>query len=739
MAAPPITPTRAARHHQQGNPPGRERGQAPPGRSRLRQVLRWALWLAIPAVAVAAGTVIGLIYAFARVPLPAEVPTAQTIVFLDETGQREIGTLSAQENRRVVKLETIPKHARQAVLAAEDRDFYEHGAISYRGLARAAVANLLRRRISEGGSTITQQYVKNAFPGVGRDRTLFRKLKEAVIAVKLERKFTKDQILEFYLNTVYFGRGAYGIDAAARTYFSVPSKPGKPGKKVTAETLNRAQSALLAGVIRSPEVYGRQEHAASAKARRNYILQAMVDRGWLSAKDGQKAIASPLGISWTTKRQGIANSFAPHFLEKVRQYLVERYGAEAVNLGGLRVRTTLDWEMQRQAEAAVRAGLTGGPGGLRAALVAIDPRSGAVRAMYGGPNFAKRQFNYATNAVRQAGSTMKPFVLATALNDGISANEVFPGPRELIVDGDDFKNYDNTDYGMLTLSDATRLSVNTVYVQLMQRVQPKRVAAFARQHGLAAELDGKAKPDRDPRPLEAAPVLDPVLALSLGSGSTTTLQLASAFGTWANRGIHQTPHLVEKVVDSERRVIEERRKPPGTQVVPSVVADTMNMVLRRAVENGTGFRARLDGGRQVAGKTGTTSDYTDARFVGYTTDLVTSVWLGYDDDDRKLVDMYGQSGVSGGSVPAQIWHDFMDVATLGRQNNPFVFPAEEVGRVLNTTTAPPTTAPPPTQPAPQPPPQPSQPAFPQPTQPGPSLPVTPTSQPGQVPQPTSRG
>ena len=181
------------------------------------------------------GTVIGLIYAFARVPLPAEVPTAQTVVFLDQTG-KEIGTLAAQENRRVVKLDKIPKETQRAVLAAEDRDFYEHGAISYRGLARASAANLLRRRISEGGSTITQQYVKNAFPGVGRDRTLFRKLKEAVIAVKLERKFSKDRILEFYMNTVYFGRGAYGIDAAARTYFKRkvgssprPSRPCWPG------------------------------------------------------------------------------------------------------------------------------------------------------------------------------------------------------------------------------------------------------------------------------------------------------------------------------------------------------------------------------------------------------------------------------------------------------------------------------------------------------------------------------
>ncbi|MFL6266235.1 MAG: transglycosylase domain-containing protein [Actinomycetes bacterium] len=726
MAAPPITPTRAARH-QQGRPPGRERKQPPPSRSRLRQVLRWTLWLAVPAVAVAAGTIVGLIYAFARVPLPAEVPTAQTVVFLDQTGNREIGTLSAQENRRVVSLDRIPEHARRAVLAAEDRDFYDHGAISYRGLARATAANLLRRRISEGGSTITQQYVKNAFPGVGRDRTLFRKLKEAVLAVKLERKFSKDKILEFYMNTVYFGRGAYGVDAAARTYFSVPGK-----RRVTAQSLTPAQSALLAGVIRSPEFYGRKDHAASAKVRRNYILQAMVDRGWLSAKEGRAAMASKLGVSWAVKPQGIANSQAPFFLEKVRQYLVARYGAQAVSLGGLRVRTTLDLDMQRQAEEAVNQALDV-PSAPRAALVAMDPRTGAVRAMYGGRNFQRRQFNYATNAIRQAGSTMKPFVLARALSDGISVNSVFPGPEELIVDGEDFRNYDDENYGQMTLTDATRLSVNTIYVQLMQQVQPKRVAQFARQHGLAAELDGRPGPDHDPRPLEDAPVLKPVLALSLGSGDVTTLQLASAFGTWANRGIHMAPHLVERVVDSQGRVIEDHRRQQGTQVVAPIVADTMNLVLRGAVENGTGFRARLDG-REVAGKTGTTSLYTDARFVGYTTDLVTSVWLGYDKPEKKLVNVYGLRGVSGGTVPAQIWHNFMDVATRDRPNAPFVVPAELGGQVLNSTTstAPPTTVPPSTQPGL---PGPPQPTFP-PPQPGPPAPPTSQIVPRPGPNPT---
>jgi len=685
MAAPTITPSRAARH---AKPASQER----PQRSRLRRILRWALWLAVPVLAICAGTVIGLVYAFARVPLPDEVPTAQTIVFLDHSGRREIGTLTAQENRRVVDLDKIPLHTRRAVLAAEDRDFYEHGAISWRGLARATAANLLRRRISEGGSTITQQYVKNAFPGVGRDRTLFRKLKEAVIAVKLERKHSKDDILEFYLNTVYFGHGAYGIDAAARTYFSWPAKAGRAAKKVTVKDLTPAQSALLAGMIRSPEFYGTKDHAVSAKARRNYLLQVMVDRGWLSAKQGRSAMASKLGVNFDPKRGGIVNSEAPHFLEKVRQYLVDKYGAEAVNMGGFRVRTTLDLGMQHQARRAVEGVLDqrGDPG---AALVAIDPRSGAVRAMYGGKSYAKRQWNYATDSIRQAGSTMKPFVLAQALTDGISIQSSFDGPAEIEVKGRKYHNYDDTNFGWMSLQEATRLSVNTVYIQLMDQLQdgPKRVAELAKRHGLTAELNlgTPVKPGKSP--LERRPVLRPYLPLALGSGDVTTLQLASAFGTWANRGWHHAPHLVEKVVDSNGRVIEQHDyRTKGVQVIHENQADTINMVLRGAVENGTGTRARLFD-RQVAGKTGTTTDYTDARFVGYTPDLVASVWLGYDDQKHKLHGIHGLRAVSGGTLPAKIWHDFMVEATRGTPPQAFVEP-QTFGVVLNsTTTAPPTT------------------------------------------------
>src|SRR6266700_3213684 len=411
-------PSRAARH------------APPPERSRLKRVLRWALWLIVPMLAVVAGSLVGLIYAFAKVPVLDQVPAAQTTVFLDRKGA-EIGTLSPSENRRIVPLSDIPKTMQLAVLAAEDRDFYKHGAISYKGMLRATLANLRNAGVSQGGSTITQQYVKNAYPSVGRSRNLFRKLKEAVIAVKLEKKYSKDQILGFYLNTVYFGKGAYGVDAASRVFFD-----NRPAKKLTL-----AQSSLLAATIREPEYYSQQQAAAAIQTR---------------VRESTKEPSS-----------GIAESRAPYFLEKVRQYLVAKYGATRVAQSGFRVQTTVDMSMQRQADAAVH-GVLNKKGDPRAALVAIDPKTGAVRAMYGGSNQARQPFDYATDALRQAGSTMKPFVLEEALNEGYSVNSVFRGPNKLTVQGEEYSNFGRENYGDITLMDATRHSVNTVYVQLAE-------------------------------------------------------------------------------------------------------------------------------------------------------------------------------------------------------------------------------------------------------------------------------
>jgi penicillin-binding protein 1A len=710
-------PSRAARH------------APPPERSRLKRVLRWALWLIVPMLAVIAGSLVGLVYAFAKVPVLDQVPAAQTTVFLDRKGA-EIGTLSPTENRRIVPLSDIPKNMQLAVLAAEDRDFYKHGAISYKGMLRATLANLRHAGVSQGGSTITQQYVKNAYPSVGRSRNLFRKLKEAVIAVKLEKKYSKDQILGFYLNTVYFGKGAYGVDAASRVFFD-----NRPAKKLTL-----AQSSLLAATIRAPEYYSKQQNFTSTKARRDFVLRVMEERGWITQKQAAAAIQTRVRESTKEPSSGIAESRAPYFLEKVRQYLVAKYGATRVAQSGFRVQTTVDMSMQRQADAAVH-GVLNQKGDPRAALVAIDPKTGAVRAMYGGSNQAKQPFDYATDALRQAGSTMKPFVLEEALNEGYSVNSVFRGPNKLTVQGEEYSNFGRENYGDITLMDATRHSVNTVYVQLAEKVGPRKVAELSLRTGLADAVRNGEKPNELYDPQDKNPNLtSPVVAL--GPASVSTLQLASAYGTWANQGIHNPAYLVEKVTDSSGQLVE-RHQSRATPIVQPNVANTITAALRGVVDSGTATAARLPD-REVAGKTGTTSNSRDARFVGYDSNLVTSVWVGYENKPgqkpRPLVHIHGIEEVTGGSLPAVIWHNFMLEATRNLPPQPFPQPTFG-GMVLNATTTSATTttattvAPPPTdtQPNRTLPPQTTQPPAPSSTAPVPTTTLL------QAPGPTNQG
>jgi penicillin-binding protein 1A len=667
----------------------------PPKRPRGRRFLRWSLWLALPLLAVGLGSVIGLYYAFSSVPLPDKVPTSQAIILLGHNGH-QLATLAPEQNRREVPPETISKQMKAAVLAAEDREFYRHGALSYRSVARAAFANIVQRRVAQGGSTITQQYVKNAYASVGRERTIFRKLKEAIIAVKLEQKYSKDEILGFYLNTIYFGKGAYGVEAAARTYY--PQIGKRP--ETRASNLTPAQAAFLAGVIRSPEFYSKPENARLALARRNVVLRSMVLQGALTPEQGAKAMAVPLGISQDKPGvAGIAHSPAPYFFEKVRQQLVDRIGQRAVELGGFKVTTTLDERMQAAAVAAVKRTLPGGKDP-QAAVVAIEPKTGAVRAMYGGRNYQKQQFNLATDAMRQAGSTMKPFVLEQWLKDGYSIKSTFKGPSKIIVDGQEIHNYGDASYGWVDLQQATRSSINTVYMQLIEKAGPARVADIARKTGVNAVLSSN----------ERRPNLTPNPSLALGSSGLSTLQLASAYGTWANGGDYLEPYLIEEVTDLAGRPIElkagnkrslGRHQHKPVKVVDKNVANTINQTLSGVIQRGSGTAARI--GRPAAGKTGTTNDYTDARFVGYTPDLVASVWMGYLDERQKLYNVRGIPAVSGGSLPAVIWRDFMKQATRGTAPTPFFEPTGDTGRTLNppVTSRAPATVPPTTRAVPR--------------------------------------
>src|SRR6266516_3469570 len=657
MATRTTVPSRTARLH------------TAPQRPRTKRILFWVLWLTVPVIAILFGVVIGVVYAFAKLPVTNQAPPAQSISFSDANGA-PLGTISPIPNRQVVDFKNIPPVMREAVLAAEDRDFYKHGALSYKGLLRAAWSNVVQRRVAEGGSTITQQYVKNVFPAVGNERTMFRKVKEAVIAIKLEHHYTKDQILGSYLNAVYFGHGAYGVDAAAHAFF---------GKSV--EKLTPAQAATLAGAIRAPEVYTRKPNARIAKERRNFILGVMQQRGWLSVDAAATAEAAPIAENWTVHASGIANSKAPFFLDLVRQYLVDQFGAAAVAQGGFSVRTTLDLKMQAQAEAAVK-GILNQQGDPPASLVALDPKTGAVRAIYAGASakqWATHQFDYATDPPgRQAGSTFKPFVLEQALLDGVTLNQPLLAPDKLLIptgkpkpdDVQTIRNFAGEHFsGKISLLQATTQSVNTAYTMLLNQLArngqsgPDRVAALAHRTGLDTTLNSA----------EHKPNLAHVPSLALGPSDVTTLQLASAFGTWANQGVHQEPFLVEWIKDAKGHLI---KLPPhrSETVLDANTANTMSFALRSVVEHGTGTAARLPD-RQVAGKTGTTNDSKDARFVGYTTDLVTSVWMGYT-TPKPMVNLHGVANVTGGSLPAEIWHNFMAAATQGTPGTAFQLPQQ---------------------------------------------------------------
>jgi penicillin-binding protein 1A len=646
-----VTPGRAARHATGKTP--KVKGKSGKPRRRLRRLI----WVFLALFAVGIGVVTGFVYALAQTPTPNEVAAPQVSSIYDAKG-RLIGTLNVEQNRRVLPMKDIPEVMRKATLAAEDRTFYEHGAVSYKALLRAAWANVSGGEVSQGGSTITQQYVKNAY--LDADRTLLRKGREALIAIKLEQKYSKDQILEFYLNTIYFGRGAYGVEAASLTYFGHSVKKG----------LTPGEAAFLAGAIRSPEFYGNTKNLRVATERRDHVIGVMAELGWLSPDQADKAVQSKLNLKAKRKQSlGVANSAAPHFMEKVRLYLIDQLGADVVNRGGLRVVTTLDLDMQAKAKEAVE-GTLDAKGDPRAALVAIDAKTGAVRAMYGGGNFSKRQFNYATDAQRQAGSTMKPFVLAQAIEDGLSVESRLEGPSCLIVNHERLGcNYGGASYGEIDLLKATRLSVNTVYLGLINRVGPSAVASLARRSGMESTLtSGEHEPDLDEHP-----------SLALGAGTVSTLQLTSAFTTFANRGVHLAPYVVTRIQDSNGRVLESHKAQP-VRVMDENVADTVTMALEGVVKSGTGTRANF--GCPIAGKTGTTNDNADARFVGYTPELVASVWMGFDDQKKRLKGIHGLASVTGGDLPARIWHDFMLSATGGQCQGDFAKPNVD-GEVLN--------------------------------------------------------
>jgi penicillin-binding protein 1A len=597
--------------------------------------------LLLPLVLVVA-LLTALTVVYVRLPLPKGPPAPQTTLLLDRGG-RLIATLHAEVDRTDIRIEAMPRHLRHAVIAVEDAGFYSHHGVSPVAIIRAAFANLLAGGIEQGGSTITQQYVKNAY--TGSERTIVRKVEEALLAIKLEREISKDEILERYLNSIYFGRGAYGIEAAARVYFGVP-----------ASELRLIESATLAGLIAAPAHYDPVEHPTRARGRRNHVLDRMAEHEMISR---HRAVALARRPVATIGRAEPPSGRAPYFVDHVTDQLVASFGGRETFTGGLRVRTTLDLDFQLAAEAAVEAHL-GESTDPAVALVAIDPATGEIRAMVGGRDFGAQKVNLATGkggGGRQAGSAFKPFVLAAALEEGISLRSRFLAPARITVHDPDCgrwepENYGGASYGPLDLVAATARSVNTVFAQLIARVGPESVTDVARRLGIRSELE-------------------PVCSIALGSEEVTPLEMTTAYAALAAGGVAHRPVAVRLVRGRDGSVFE-RATFEGEAVMAENDAAQVTLALRSVIAEGTGQAAGF-GLAELAGKTGTTNDNADAWFCGYSPLMAACVWVGYPEGRVPMTDVRGIR-VTGGSFPALIWRDFMAAVHEGLDVPPFPEP-----------------------------------------------------------------
>lgn len=574
------------------------------------------------------------------VPLEPVSNVARSTFIYDVQGNL-IARLHAEEDREPVKLDQVAPVLKDAVIAIEDERFYAHNGVDLRATFRALLRNLEGGEVVEGGSTITQQYVKNVL--IGRKRTVARKIKEASLAYQLERNFTKDTILERYLNTVYFGNGAYGAEAAAQRFF------GKTAKDVTL-----SEAALLAGMIRAPERYDPFESPDVADARRRLVLRRMLDLDMIGEAEIQTAADEVPNVERPDERYP-----AGHYVEAVKRFLLEdeTFGAtrqerrDLLFKGGLRIHTNLDMRMQQAAEQAVAEALAN-EGNIIAALVSVEPATGKVRALWGGHEFfgpeRKAKFDFATVGRRQTGSAFKPLTLTAALTEGIGPFQVYPAPGKITLKPDEYgppwevTNYGGGGYGALTLTDGTIRSVNTVYAQLILDVGPEVVTDLAKEMGIES-------------PLEHNP------AAVLGTNPVTPLDMASAFGTLAADGVHTDPKFVDRVEDADGKVIY---KAPETRrrVLSKMVVRNVTKILRRVITGGTATSARLKITDEVAGKTGTAQRWRDAWFVGYSTSLVTAVWVGNPDKPVAMSPPLTKRRVTGGSYPAAVWKLFMEQA-----------------------------------------------------------------------------
>jgi penicillin-binding protein 1A len=571
----------------------------------------------------------------------------------DSKGHRVLAVLRGSQSRILVPSAKIAPLMKQAIVAIEDKRFYEHRGVDVHGIMRAVWQDLRNKRVVEGGSTITQQFVKNTY--VKSQRSIGRKLKEAALAWQLEQRWSKDRILTAYLNTIYFGNGAYGIQQASLTYF-----------QHSADQLGLAEAALLAGIPSDPARWDPVTNPRAAKQRRDVVLRAMVDQGDITYRDYANATRARLPRADDVHLSDTGGP-APYFTNYVKQQLIDRYGSGRVFGGGLRVKTTIDLNIQRFARQAITKWLTN-PNGPSAALVAVDPRDGSVLAMIGGNNYRKSQFNLAVQGERQPGSSFKPFVLATALRGGISPDSQFESGPVQIPLGDKtwyVHNYENSDLGRISLTTATEFSDNTVYAQLTQLVGPRAIVRTAKRLGITSPLKS-------------------YFAIGLGAEAVNPLEMARAFSAFAYRGrridgsaFGNRPRAVSIVRNETGRIVDNNL-PVGRPVLTENTAALVTSLLQNVITGGTGKQAQLADGRQVAGKTGTTENYGDAWFVGYTPQLVTAVWVGYPNTLRPMLTEYHGKAVAGGTFPALIWKSFMERTLQYRREAPQDFPSVSV-------------------------------------------------------------
>jgi penicillin-binding protein 1A len=594
----------------------------------------WVGLLVVPLVLVAAMGLLLFFLVFSRVPLPDDI-AAQTSIVYDVNGD-EVSGLAAELSREDRDLQEIPEHVREAVMGAEDRGFYDHRGISARGIARALFTNVRAGDIEQGGSTVTQQYVKNA--EAGTEQTYTRKVREAALSIKLEQAYSKDEILEFYLNTVYWGRGAYGIEAAAQAYFDVP-----------VEDLDVNEAATLAGMLAAPEAMDPTENPNRADQRRRYTLAGMHEAGWLTATERDELIDA--GLPEVTERQRLDHGPNSWYLDAVRWELSRISELDDGELfRGLAIHTELDPRLQELAQEAATKAVAEGPTD-SAAIVSVHPDSGGVRALVGGPDITQNEYNVALRAARQSGSTFKAFTLQAYLEAGHSPERRFPAPAQLEVDDYTANNYGGSAYGEQSVRQATATSTNTVYVQMQEEVGREQVIDASRRAGLPVDTSEAVYPTTN-RPRDWR--VEPFASLTLGSREYSPLELASAFGTYAAEGLHVTPHLITRVESPDGTVLWEPRIREERDV-PLNVSRAVTDVLRGVVQSGTGTAADI--GRPSAGKTGTTTNQRDAWYVGYVPQLSTAVWLGNLDEEEEI-----EGTATGGGLAAPVWGEYMRAA-----------------------------------------------------------------------------